>query len=212
MAEGKKSATIYCDLIHTVEELKDSDAGKLFKHYLRYINDQEPEPPSQLIKIVFEPIKQQLKRDLKKWEAKSKKNSESAAIRWANKMPTDANASERIKPDAKHADTVTVTDKDTVTDINYLIKIGMETFLKKPSEILLNEYKAVLDTCMMHECKGIKQETLLAAFDSKYATYEFRDRNHLINSVNKVGKDILNPPKNNNQEQGTKLTGKALPR
>ena len=117
MAENKKSVLLYCDIIHTVEELEDSDAGLLFKHYLRYINDQNPEPPSKLIKIVFEPIKQNLKRDLKKWEAKSVRNSESAKKRWSESIGEDANASERIKRNAKDADkdTVTVKVTDTVT-------------------------------------------------------------------------------------------------
>lgn len=114
MAENKKSVLLYCDIIHTVEELDDVDAGLLFKHYLRYINDQNPEPPSKLIKIVFEPIKQNLKRDLRKWEEKSIKNSESARIRWDK---NNANASERIERNANHADKVTVIDKvnDNVT-------------------------------------------------------------------------------------------------
>lgn len=73
MAEGKKSVLLYCDLIHTVEPLTDEEAGKLFKHYLRYINDQNPCSEDRLITLLFEPIKQNLKRDLKKWESKSVK-------------------------------------------------------------------------------------------------------------------------------------------
>lgn len=80
MANNKKSVLLYCDIIHTVEQLDDVDAGMLFKHYLRYINDQNPEPPSKLIQIVFEPIKQNLKRDLKKWEEKSNKRSSAGSI------------------------------------------------------------------------------------------------------------------------------------
>jgi len=113
MAKDKKSVLLYCDIIHTVEELDDIDAGLLFKHYLRYINDQNPDPPSKLIKIVFEPIKQNLKRDLKKWEEKSNKNSESARTRWDK---NNANACERTERNAKHADKVTV--KDNVKEIN----------------------------------------------------------------------------------------------
>lgn len=118
MAENKKSVLLYCDIIHTVEELDDSDAGLLFKHYLRYINDQNPEAPSKLIKIVFEPIKQNLKRDLKKWEAKSVRNSESAKKRWSERIQEDANASERTKRNANHADkdTVIVKVTDTVNE------------------------------------------------------------------------------------------------
>jgi len=58
MAENKKSVLLYCDIIHTVEELTDQEAGVLFKHYLRYVNDQNPTPPDRITAIAFEPIKQ----------------------------------------------------------------------------------------------------------------------------------------------------------
>lgn len=35
---------------------------------LEYVNDLDPQPQDLLVQISFEPIKQQLKRDLKKWE------------------------------------------------------------------------------------------------------------------------------------------------
>lgn len=118
MAKDKKSVLLYCDIIHTVEQLDDIDAGLLFKHYLRYINDQNPEPPSKLVQIVFEPIKQNLKRDLIKWVTKSTKNSESANKRWSERNKENANACERIERNAKDADkdTVIVKVKDTVKD------------------------------------------------------------------------------------------------
>ena len=68
MAENKKSFILYCDIIHTIEKLNDDDAGKLFKHVLRYVNDLNPETDHLITEIAFEPIKQQLKRDLKKYE------------------------------------------------------------------------------------------------------------------------------------------------
>lgn len=114
MAQDKKSVLLYCDIIHVVSQLSNEEAGQLFKHYLEYINDLNPEPPSKLIQIVFEPIKQNLKRDLKKWETKSLKNSEIAKEMWNKRMY--ANASERIKMDANHADKDTVIDTVTVTD------------------------------------------------------------------------------------------------
>ena len=112
MATDKKSVLLYCDIIHTVNELNDEEAGKLFKHYLNYINDLNPTAPDKLTQIVFEPIKQNLKRDLKKWEKKSERNSEIAKASWDKRK--SANAYERIKTDAKDADKVTVTDKVTV--------------------------------------------------------------------------------------------------
>lgn len=116
MADNKKSVLLYCDIIHTVEGLSNEEAGLLFKHYLRYINDLNPEAPDRLTAIVFEPIKQTLKRDLKKWESKSLKNSENANKRW------HANASERIKTDANHADSVIVKDNVIVKDKDNNIK------------------------------------------------------------------------------------------
>jgi hypothetical protein len=75
MADGKKSVLLYCDILHTIEQLDDATAGQLFKHYLRYINDLDPETENVLVKIAFEPIKQNLKRDLKKWEKAQEEKS-----------------------------------------------------------------------------------------------------------------------------------------
>ena len=68
MAEGKKGFILYADLIHTVSQLSDVKAGKLLKHILKYVNDENPECNDQIINLVFTPIKHQLKRDLNHWE------------------------------------------------------------------------------------------------------------------------------------------------
>jgi hypothetical protein len=76
MAEGKKSVLLYCDLIHTIEKMDNETAGQFFKHYLRYINDLNPETDNLLVDITFESVKQNLKRDLKKWETRAEKSRE----------------------------------------------------------------------------------------------------------------------------------------
>lgn len=100
MAENKKSVLLYCDIIHTVEELSDEEAGRLFKHYLRYINDQEPAAPDKLTQIVFEPIKQTLKRDLVKWQDKMERKAEAGrkgmAAKWGNSIDHSKTRSERL--------------------------------------------------------------------------------------------------------------------
>ncbi|MFD2599875.1 DUF6291 domain-containing protein [Sphingobacterium corticis] len=75
MAEEKRSFILYSDLITVVSKLVDKDrisnsnhAGELFLHILKYVNDQDPTPVDFIIEMAFEPIKQQLKRDLKKYE------------------------------------------------------------------------------------------------------------------------------------------------
>ena len=112
MAEGKKTVLLYCDLIHTVEKLTDVQAGKLFKHYLRYINDLNPKIDDTLIDIVFEPIKQQLKRDLKKWDVYINKQRENGKMGGRPKNPTDSQKTQRFISEPKKA--VKVKDKVTV--------------------------------------------------------------------------------------------------
>jgi hypothetical protein len=80
MAEEKTSFLLYTDLIHTVKKLPNDAAGKLFKIILEYVNDTDPVVDDLLLELVFEPIKQNLKRDLKKWEAKRSKKSDSGKI------------------------------------------------------------------------------------------------------------------------------------
>ena len=75
MAQDKKSFLLYTDLIHTVKKLNDEQAGKLFKHVLEYVNDLNPQTDDILLQVCFEPIKQSLKRDLRKYEnMREKKN------------------------------------------------------------------------------------------------------------------------------------------
>lgn len=68
MAEGKKSFLLYADLIELVMDLPIEKRGELFTIILQYVNDLEPEISDPLLKVAFIPIKQSLKRDLRKWE------------------------------------------------------------------------------------------------------------------------------------------------
>jgi hypothetical protein len=80
MATGKTSFVLYCDLIHTVELLTDEQAGKLMKHLLQYVNDMDPETSDVVVRLAFEPIKRQLKRDLQAWEETREKRAESGRL------------------------------------------------------------------------------------------------------------------------------------
>ncbi|MEO6682018.1 MAG: DUF6291 domain-containing protein [Ginsengibacter sp.] len=90
MAENKKSFILYADYINLFEQLTDDEAGKLAKHLFRYVNDKNPVLEDRLLKLTFEPIKQQLKRDLKVWENSKSKKSESGRLgnlkRWNNDL------------------------------------------------------------------------------------------------------------------------------
>jgi len=80
MAEGKNTVVVYKDWRHIFDKLSDAEAGILIKHFFNYINDMDPEPPDRITELTFEPIKQQLKRDLKLWEKKKSGNSVSGRI------------------------------------------------------------------------------------------------------------------------------------
>jgi hypothetical protein len=129
MANDKKSFLLYCDIIHTVEQLTDEQAGDLFKHILRYVNDQDPQSDSVITKIAFEPIRQALKRDLEKYESIRKRNSDNARMRW------DATASSGIPNDTKNADSDIVIDSDSDKDI----KVKKDVFIK-PSIVEIKTY------------------------------------------------------------------------
>ncbi|TYP89459.1 hypothetical protein BC792_12760 [Sphingobacterium allocomposti] len=87
MAEEKKAFVMYADWIATFNLLSDEESGRLIKHIFSYVNDENPEFPKEdrLLAISFEPIKNQLKRDLKKYESKKAQFSvagkESAKVR-----------------------------------------------------------------------------------------------------------------------------------
>lgn len=127
MASGKKSFVLYCDLIHTIEKMPDEKAGQLFKHILAYVNDQNPTTNDLIIELTFEPIKQQLKRDLEKWETEIKpKRSESGRLggiksgeaRRSKLKQNEANASNSKQNKANEA----VNVNDNVNDIKDISK------------------------------------------------------------------------------------------
>lgn len=138
MAEGKKSALVYCDFIHSVEPLTDEEAGKVFKHFLRYINDLNPQAPDRLTGIIFEPWKQSLKRDLRKWEERQTKNTEAgrkgAEKRWgADKVENSIKEHELFKPAKNSTDSFfqSLIDGNEINEISRVTKIPLDTLKSK---------------------------------------------------------------------------------
>ena len=113
MADNKKSFLLYCDLIHTVKKLTDEQAGKLFKHALEYVNDLNPETDDIITDLCFEPIRQSLKRDLKKYEKIKQKKSEAGKKGMAKRWGKDNSDNKCYKPITK----ITVSDSVSVSDI-----------------------------------------------------------------------------------------------
>jgi len=113
MAENKNRIIVYRDWMSTFESLQDDEAGRLIKHFFRYVNDLNPGAPDRITGLLFEPIKQTLKRDLKKYEAICLQNRDNINIRW-NK--NDTTEYDRIRPDTKHTDRDRDRDRDKDKD------------------------------------------------------------------------------------------------
>jgi len=124
MAEGKKSVLLYCDLIHTVEKMDDETAGLFFKHYLRYVNDLQPETDNLVVDIAFESVKQNLKRDLKKWEERAQKSRENGKKGGRPKKPNETKKTQQVISKPRKPDTVTVTDTVNDNDIIEVDSLG----------------------------------------------------------------------------------------
>jgi hypothetical protein len=167
MAENKNSFILYCDLIHTVEQMPDDKAGLLFKHILRYVNDKNPITDDLIIQLTFEPVKQQLKRDLKAWENERLQRSEAGKKgmerRWnkqnaendENKSITAHNTvitkdNTVINAITKITDTVNVTVTDTVNDNINKIEISeqiknLNLWLKENAPLVLKMKEQMTD-------------------------------------------------------------------
>ncbi len=111
MAENKKSFLLYCDLIHTVEKMPIEKAGELFLHILNYVNDKNPVTEDLVVNLTFEPIKQQLKRDLMKYEV-IREQKVKAGLASADKRKHMSTGVEFVEQEATKP-TVIVNDNDT---------------------------------------------------------------------------------------------------
>jgi len=169
MAKDKKSFILYSDAIHTVEKLSDTDAGQLLKHLLRYVNDQNPTTENPLVEIAFEPIKQQLKRDLVKFEDVKVKRSEAGKAGATKRWQEIANANKGIQTIANIAvndnDNVNVISKDIYRSFAHLsiTNADVEKLLDKYS---INEIDEVLDS--IENFKGNKKYTSLYLTANKW--------------------------------------------
>ncbi|MDM1499080.1 DUF6291 domain-containing protein [Myroides odoratimimus] len=158
MAEDKKSFVGYSDWISTFDMLSNEEAGKLIKHLLAYVNDKNPEDlEDRVLKVAFEPIKNQLKRDLKKYDKIRLKRIEAGKLGGQQRSKNQANKASATNAKQNQAnqavngnvnDNVTVNgnvndillEKETKGDINQNEKIEEfnstdlyteETFQKK---------------------------------------------------------------------------------
>ena len=155
MAKDKKSFILYTDQSGVFNQLPDEIAGKLIKHIFAYVNDENPISEDLIINIAFEPIKQSLKRDLKRYEVYVDKQSVNGAKGGRPKKPTETQKTQPFFEKPKKADSVSVSDSvndnDNKIDIKvfdelynlYNKKVNRNASLKAFNKIKSKEYDAI---------------------------------------------------------------------
>lgn len=152
MAEGKKSIIVYADWIKKFEKLTDEEAGRLIKHFFRYVNDENPIAPDRITELSFIDIEQSLKRDLIKWEKRaqrSRENGKNGGRPIVNENPGKPEITKQVILKPKKPDSVSV--NVSVTDSVNVIKENIDTrklkfsdtlkpFLQKYGKDMLNEF------------------------------------------------------------------------
>ena len=142
MATNKKSFVAYCEWIESFEELSNEEAGKLVKHLFRYVNDLEPENPDRLTKMCFIPIKQQLKRDLKKYDAYINKQVENGKLGGRPKKDKVKNETQITQPFISKPKKAEDVDVDVDVDVNDNVNvINKKKNIKK--EVLVYPFNSI---------------------------------------------------------------------
>jgi hypothetical protein len=190
MAENKKSFILYCDQKGVWDKLNNEQAGKLIKHIIAYVNDEDPVTDDFITELAFEPIKQQLKRDLKQWaeikENRSIAGKAGAEARW-HKIADDG---KRISGMAKMAVNdnvnVNVTVNDTVNDtvnVNDRFIIVENQRILNPLPIL--EYYEVQLNGTQSENGNIAWKPMVDSWFNQHLGEDFAGGMHVKNSFKK---------------------------
>jgi len=135
MAKDKTSFLLYCDQQGVFNKLPDEIAGKLIKHIFAYVNDENPPCDDLLLTIAFEPIKTQLKRDLRKYDDYIDKQKFNGGKGGRPKKEEKTQITQPFFQEPKKADNVNDTDNDNVKDI----KVKKDVFIK-PSIVEIKNY------------------------------------------------------------------------
>lgn len=150
MAEGKNKILVYADWIDIFDPLTDEEAGRLIKHFFRYVNDQNPESPDRLTALLFNGnIKPTLKRDLKKWKEITEKRSEAGKISAEKRKQQDSTKPTHVENNQHmltHVESVEQTStKSTDNDIVIVKDIVNDNVLleKEPKEKKIKKKKLI---------------------------------------------------------------------
>jgi hypothetical protein len=139
MAKDKTSFILYCDQQGLFNKLPDEIAGKLIKHIFAYVNDEDPITSDLLLEIAFEPIKLQLKRDLRKYDDYIDKQRLNGAKGGRPSKPTETQITQPFFQEPKKAYNVTANHNDNATNKKGFVKPTIEQLKEYMTEQGMND-------------------------------------------------------------------------
>ncbi len=142
MAKDKKSFIIYCDQQGLFNQLPDEIAGKLIKHIFAYVNDENPVSTDLLINIAFEPIKLQLKRDLRKYDEYIDKQRVNGSKGGRPTKPNETQITQAFFNKPKKADNVNDNDNDNDINKRGFVKPNIQQVKNYMSELNMTDVSA----------------------------------------------------------------------
>jgi hypothetical protein len=180
MAENKKSFILYSDIIHMVRKLPPDKAGALFITILEYVNDQDPIVDDILLEVAFEPIRQQLKRDLQKWDEFRQRQSENGK---RGGRPTKANETETnpknptlfLESQKSLNANVNVNANVTATDNVNVITNNIKDNVSPPAPVRVK--REVFRPPTLEEVKNHAAETMSGSRDAPEAFHDYYTSN-----------------------------------
>lgn len=143
MAKEQKGFVVYGDIEESLDELSDEQVAKLFRGMVNYFNTGKDPKFSGVLKLAFIPIRQQMDRDVDKYEKKCQKNKESIQAYWdkVKSEKENTNEYERIPPNTNATNTKTKTSTNTKTETDTITTSSETDASSLPSFLIgyLNE-------------------------------------------------------------------------
>lgn len=197
MAENKTSFILYSDNKSIIDLMSNEDAGLLLKTLFAYVNDENPVIEKSIM-LVFEMIKIQLKRDLKKWEktkegrsiagrasAEAKKKLKEIQQNSTNSTNVDFVQQTSTKSTVSDSVSVSVSVSDNKKDIitqNKNVLVDWQKYLKTFNEVTGKQFRVITDKTksqMQARLKeGYTKEDFLTVIDNILKTEYHKENNY----------------------------------
>lgn len=184
MAKDKTSFVLYSDSKSIIDLLTNEQAGLLLKTLFAYVNDENP-TIDKSIALVFEMIKLQLKRDLKKWE--KTKEGRSIAGKASAEAKRLAKLNQQTSTNSTNVDFVQQTSTNSTDSVSVSVSVNDSVNDNNNNKALpFSFYNSMIEY-------GFKKELVsewLKVRKNKNATNSKTAFKYFINEVKKTNVDI----------------------